>query len=162
LKTSLAHAFAKGDLATARQLVQATPEDFQEKKALETLISQIPEPDGLVVEYLKTQIGKPLVLDHNGKQRTIIPRAVADGVIHIEANGRGAEFPINKLTPDEKLGWMEIPKDVARQVAYCLTLMHSSRRAEIPVRAAGCPLLAPILIEAASCVREPAPTPPVE
>ena len=162
LKTSLAQAFAKGDLATARQLVQATRADFQGKKELETLISQIPEPEDLVVEYLKTQIGKPLVLDHNGKQRTVIPRAVADGVIHIEANGRGAEFPISKLTPDEKLSWMEIPKDAARHAAYCLTLMHSSRRAEISVRAADCPLIAPILIEAAGCVREPAPTPPVE
>jgi len=162
LKTSLARAFAKGDLATARQLVQATPEDFQEKRALETLISQMPEPDALVAEYLKTRIGKPLVLDHNGKQRTFIPRAVADGVIHIEANGRGAEFPISKLTPDEKLSWMEIPKDAARLAAYCLTLMHSSRRAEISARATDCPLLAPILIEAAGCVREPSPTPPAE
>ncbi|MDD4018632.1 MAG: serine/threonine-protein kinase [Kiritimatiellae bacterium] len=162
LKTSLARAFAKGDLATARQLVQATPEDFQEKKALETLVSQIPDPDALVAEYLKTRIGKPLVLDHNGKQRTLIPRAVADGVIHIEANGRGAEFPISKLTPDEKLSWMEIPKDAARHAAHCLTLMHSSRRAGISVRAADCPLLAPILIEAAGYVREPAATPPVE
>ncbi len=162
LKTSLARAFAKGDLAAARQLVQSTPEDFQEKRALETLVSQIPDPDNLVAEYLKTWIGKPLVFDHNGKQRTVIPRAVADGVIHIEANGRGAEFPISKLTPDAKLSWMEIPRDAARLAAYCLTLMHSSRRAEISARAADCPLLAPILTEAADCAREPAPMSPVE
>ena len=90
----------------------------------------------------------------------MIPRHVADGIVQVEANGRGAEFAIEKLTADEKLSWMDKPKDAAQNAAYCLTIMRSSRRAEIHARAAGCPLLAPVLIEAASLV--PAATPPAE
>lgn len=111
----------------------------------------MPEPDALVAEYLRSQIGKPLIFERNGKQRTVIPRDVHDGVIRVEANGRGIDIAIGDLTADEKLRWMERPKDGVRTVAYCLALMRSSRREEIPARAAACPpLLAPLLTEAAA------------
>jgi len=160
LKSGLARALANADLAAARQLVHADSARFQEKGALETLLSQVPEADTLVAEYLQTQIGKPLIFEHSGKQRTVIPRGIENGVIHIEVNGRGAEFQISKLTPDEKLRWMGKPQDAAQSAAYCLTLMRSARRAEISAHAEGCPLLAPVLIEAAGLV--PATTTPAE
>ncbi len=160
LRQGLAQAFANADFATARQLAKTSPERFQEKQELLTLLDQIPEPDALVADYLKTQIGKPLVFEHAGKQRTLIVRGVDNGVVHVEANGRGAELMIEKLSADEKLGWMDKPKDAAQSVTYCVTLMRSSRRAEVYARAASCPLLAPVLIEAAG--RVPAPTPPAE
>ena len=160
LRQGLAQAFANADLATARQLAKTSTERFQEKEALLTLLDQIPEPDTLVTDYLKTQIGKPLVLEHNGKQRTVIVRGVDTGIVQVEANGRGAELTIEKLSADDKLGWMDKPKDTAQSVAYCLTLMRSSRRAEVYARATGCPLLSAVLIEAAS--RVPATKPPSE
>ena len=158
LAAGLAQAFAKGDLAAARQLARANTTRFQERSLLATLLDQIPAPDTLVAEYLQNQIGKPLIFEHNGKQRTIIVREVKDGVIHIESNGRGAEFPINKLTGDEKLRWMNKPNDIPAGVAYCLTLIQSSRNAEIHARAAFCPLLAPVLIEAAELAQKAAAT----
>jgi serine/threonine protein kinase len=160
LRQSLAQAFANADLSTARQLANTSPEHFQEKEALLTLLDQIPEPDILVADFLKTQIGKPLNFERNGKQRTVIVRGVGNGAVQVEANGRGAEFMIEKLSADEKLNWMDQPKDTAQSVAYCLTLMRSSRRSEIYAKAAGCPLLASVLIEAAG--RVPAATPPAE
>ena len=160
LRHGLAQALASADLAGARQLVKSSTQSFKEKEALQTLLDQMPPPESLVADFLKAQIGKPLILEHNGKQRTVIPRNVADGIVQVEANGRGAEFAIEKLTADEKLSWMDKPKDAAQNAAYCLTIMRSSRRAEIHARAAGCPLLAPVLIEAASLV--PAATPPAE
>jgi len=162
LRTELARAFAQGDIGAARQLVQATSERFAEKNELVILLDQIPEPDRLVAAYLEGQVGEPLIFEHNGKQRTVIPRGVENGILQIEANGRSAEFPIAKLTPDEKLRWMAPPKSAAQLAAYCMTLMRSSRRAELQARAAGCPLLAPILIEAAGHVPETATTPPAE
>lgn len=150
LATRLAQAFAKSDLQAAKHLVKSDPLLFQEKEALSALLEQMPEPDALVARYLQTQIGKPLIFEHNGKQRTIIPRGVENGIIQIEANGRGAEFPINKLTADEKLRWIDRPGGAAQSATYCLALMHSSRHAEIHARAAACPLLAPVLIEAAA------------
>lgn len=160
LASGLAQAFAKGDLPAARQLAQADTSRFQEKDELAELLNRIPDPDTLVAEYLQTQIGKPLIFEHNGKQRTVIPRGVENGVIHIESNGRGAEFQIGRLAADEKLRWMDRPKDAAQAAAHCLILMQSSRRAEIHARASACPLLASVLIEAAGLV--PAATARVE
>lgn len=156
----LALAFANGNLPAAGQIVRNAPERFKEREALQELLDQIPEPDTLVADYLKSQIGKSLLFEHNGKQRTVTPRSVEDGVIQLEANGRGAEFPIDKLTADEKLRWMDKPQNEARCAAYCLTLMRSSRRTEVPVRAAGCPLLSEALTQALELV--PAVTPPAE
>jgi serine/threonine protein kinase len=148
LAARLARAFADGSLRTARQLVQADTSRFQEKAQLAELLNRVPDPDKLVMDYLNAQIGKPLMFEHNGKQRTVIPREAANGLIRVEANGRGIDIPIGDLSADEKLRWMERPKNEAQSVAYCLVLMKSSRREEIPVRAAACPLLAPILTEA--------------
>ena len=160
LATGLAQAFAKGDLPAARQLVKAEGSRFQEKEALVALLEQMPEPDTLIANYLQTQIGKPLIFEHDGKQRTIIPRGVENGVIHIESNGRGLEYAIDKLTADEKLRWMDRPKDEPTTAAYCLILMRSSRHAELQARAAGCALLAPVLSEAADLVTKNAAATP--
>lgn len=67
---------------------------------------------------------------------------------------------IAQLTADGKLRWMDKPKDAAQSLAYCLTLMRSTRRAEVPAHSAGCPLLAEVLVRATEHV--PAATPPAE
>jgi serine/threonine protein kinase len=156
----LAQAFAAGDLTAARECVKTAPDLFQEKDAMQALLDGTPEPDALVAEYLKAQIGRPLIFEHLGKQRTVIPRSVADGIVQLEANGRGVEIALGKLSADEKLRWMDKPKDAAQGAAYCMTLMRSSRRAEIHARATGCPLLSAALIRAAELV--PPATPPAE
>ena len=70
--------------------------------------------------------------------------------IGIETNGRGIDIAISDLTADEKLRWIERPTDMARSAAYCLVLMHSSRRGEVSAYATACPpLVAPLLTEAA-------------
>ncbi len=162
LRLGLAQAFANADFATARQLAHTSPDRFQEKQALLALLDQIPEPEALVEDFLKAQVGKQLTFEHNGKLRTVILRGVENGVVQVEANGRGAELAIDKLTDDEKLIWMNQPKDAAQSATYCVTLMRSSRRAEVNARAASCPLLAPVLIEAAGRVPEAAATPRAE
>lgn len=156
----LALALANNDLIAARQLVKNAPEQFQEKDPLLNLLDLTPEPDAVVADFLKAQIGKPLIFEHNGKQRTVIPRSVENGIIQLEANGRGAEFPIDKLTADEKLRWMDKPQDAAACVAYCMTLLHSTRRDELHARIAGCPLLSEAFIQALDLV--PAAAPPAE
>ncbi|HQL51378.1 MAG TPA: serine/threonine-protein kinase [Kiritimatiellia bacterium] len=151
LAARLADALATGSPAAALRALEADPVAFQEKPRLAELLGTVPEPDALVAEYLRSQIGKPLIFERNGKQRTVIPREVQNGIIRVEANGRGIDIAISDLTADEKLRWMEPPKDGPRAVAYCLALMRSSRREEIPARAAACPpLLAPLLTEAAA------------
>ena len=145
LARSLAQALAKPDLAAAQQALKNSANAFKEKESLQTLLNQIPPPETLVAEYLKTQIGKPLVFEHNGKQRTVIPRSVENNVVQLEFNGRGAEFPLEKLTADEKLNWMNKPSDAPRTAAYCLALMHSARKDEVHARATACPLLADVL-----------------
>ena len=156
----LAQALANNDLGAARLILKNATEKFQEKEALLALINEADDPDAAVAEYLKTQIGKPLLFEHKGKQRTVIPRSVENGVIQLEANGRGAEFPIDKLTADEKLRWLDKPQDAADCVTYCLILLHSTRRDELPARVAGCPLLAEAFTQAVSLV--PAVTIPAE
>jgi serine/threonine-protein kinase len=152
LASRLARAFADGSLQAAREAVQTASARFQERDRLAGLLDRVPEPDALVADYLHAQIGKPLIFERSGKQRTVIPREVADGTVRLEANGRGIDIPIRDLSADEKLRWMERPKDEPQSVAYCLALMRSSRRGEIPARAAACPLLAPVLTEAAALV----------
>lgn len=159
LVSGLAQALADSDLDGARKLAKTDPARFQGKARLIALLDQIPEPDALVANFLQTQIGKPLLFEHNGKQRTIIVRGVENGVIQIEANGRGAEFPISKLSADEKLQWMASPQTPPQTAAYCLALLHSERNAEVPARAAVCPpALASVLTEAAALARKTAAT----
>ena len=152
LASRLTQAFANDSLASAREAVQATDSRFKEKDQLVKLLERVPEPDSLIIDYLNAQIGKPLILERNGKQRTVIPREIVNGIIRLESNGRGIDIPMNTLTADERLRWMDRPKDEPQSIAYCLTLMRSSRRGELPARAAASPLLAPILSAAAALV----------
>jgi serine/threonine protein kinase len=158
--SGLALALSSGDLAAAQKAVRNASEKFQEKESLLGFLEQIPSPDTLVADYLKSQIGKPLLFEHNGKQRTVIPRSVENNIVHLESNGRGAELPIDKLTADEKLRWMDKPQAAARWASYCIVLLHSSKREEIHARVSGCPLLSSAFIQAAELV--PATTPPAE
>jgi serine/threonine protein kinase len=160
LRQSLAHALALGDLAAARQAVNGASESFREKADLQKLLAETPDPDSLVADYLKKQIGRPLLFEYNGKTRTVIPQDVKNNTIHLESNGRGADVAINQLSADSKLQWMDRPKDAAQCLAYCLTLMRSARRAEVPAQAADCPLLTEVIVRAAAYV--PAATPPAE
>ena len=152
LAARLAQAFADCSLPAAREAVQTDPARFREKEQLSELLARIPDPESLVIDHLNAQIGKPLIFERNGKQRTVIPREVVNGIVRLEANGRGIDIPLNTLAADEKLRWMDRPKDEAQSVAYCLTLMRSSRRGELPARAAACRLLAPVLTDAAALV----------
>jgi len=150
LAARLADALATGSPAAALRVLRADPARFQEKARLAEFLGGVPEVDDLVTEFLRTRIGRPLILEHSGKQRTVIPRSVRDGVIGIETNGRGIDIAISDLTADEKLRWIERPKDTARIAAYCLVLMHSSRRGEVSAYATACPpLVASLLTEAA-------------
>lgn len=154
LANALAQALASGDTVSATFAVRDSSEPFKEKDALLALLEKTPEPDALVAAYLNGQIGRPLILEHRGRQRTVIPRGIEGGVLQIESNGRGAELPIDRLLPDEKLRWMNKPSSAEESLAYCLTLMHSSRRTEVPFYAKGCPLLTQVLIDAAKLVPE--------
>jgi len=156
----LTQAFLNGDIQAARKIVRDAPEKFKEREALQALLDQSPAFDELVADFLRANIGKPLTFEHNGKERTVIPRGVDNGTVQLEANGRGADLPLDKLTPDEKLRWTEVPRDAPRTLAYCLLLLHSSRRDEIHARAAGCPLVSEALLQALE--RAPTVTPPAE
>lgn len=159
LRQSLAQALAAGDLPAARNAVKAAPENFKERAALQTLLDATPDPDSLVADYLRAQVGRPLLFEHNGKQRTVIPRGVDNGVIKLESNGRGVDVAISQLSPDERLRWMDKPAGAPQTLAYCLALMRSSRRAEVAVSAAGCAPLAEVVVLAAELVPAAA-TPP--
>ena len=152
LATRLAQAFADGSLQAAREAVQTDSERFREKEQLADLLARVPEPEAMITDYLRAQVGKPLIFERNDKQRTVIPREIVNGTVRLEANGRGIDIPLNTLSADEKLRWMDRPKNEAQSVTYCLTLMRSSRRGELPARAAACRLLAPVLTEAAALV----------
>ncbi|MDD4101593.1 MAG: serine/threonine-protein kinase [Kiritimatiellae bacterium] len=149
LATALAETLSRGDVRNARAILQADTTAFQQQEEFLTFLEQMPDPDSLVADYLKSQIGKPLVLEHNGAQRTVIPRGVENGIIHLEAGGRGVEMPISRLSPDTKLRWMEMPADPPSLAAYCLTLMRTERRDEVHGLAIKCPPLTGLLIEAA-------------
>ncbi len=150
LASRLADALATGSPAAALRVLQADTARFQEKSRLIEFLSSMPEIDDMVVAYLHAQIGKPLMFERNGRQRTVIPRSVQNGVISVEANGRGIDIAIRDLTADEKLRWIERPRSAAQSAAYCLALMRSSRREDIPAYAATCPpLIVPLLTEAA-------------
>lgn len=150
LAARLADALATGSPSAALRALQADPARFLEKPRLTEFLGSVPEADDMVADYLRSQIGKPLIFERNGKQRTVIPRSVGNGIISVETNGRGIDIAISDLTADEKLRWIERPRSATHNAAYCLALMRSSRREEIPTHAASCPpFVAPLLTEAA-------------
>ncbi len=156
----LARAFASNDLSAARRVVRETSKLFPEKEPLSKLLEQAQDPDTAVAAFLSKQIDKPLLFERNGKQRTVIPRAVTNGISQLEANGRCAEVAIAKLSADEKLRWMDKPRDAATTVPYCMTLLQTARRDEIFAWASAHPLIAEAFAQAASAA--PRVTPPAE
>lgn len=153
LSAALARALAGGELRRARAILRADNAAFQQKDEIMAFLEQMPEPDSLVADYLKKQIGRPLILEHNGALRTVIVRGVGNGVMHLEADGRGVEMPIDRLEPEMKLRWTEKPAAPQALAAYCLTLMRSSRREEVYALADQCPPLKSLLTEAVRLAR---------
>jgi len=159
LKTALSQALIKGNLIRARALVQSHPSPFRNQAELAAFLTDMPDPDSLVAEYLLDQTGKPLQWERNGKTRTVIPRAIVGNTAHLDANGNRAELPLDTLSPEEKLRWMNPARNAHQTAAQCLVLLHSPRRHEIRSRMAHCPLLAPFLEEALRLMSEDV-TPP--
>lgn len=145
--SALARAFMNNDLPTARKLVHDAPTNFTDKNDLIALLDQMPEPDALFKQILKTQIGKYLTFAHQGKSRTIIIRTVDEKSLQIEANGKTASIPIDSLSTEDKLQWMYPPDNTAGLATYCLMLMQAGRQHELQDYAMKCPLLAPIFLQ---------------
>ncbi len=158
LQERLAQALVDGSPYNAAQIVQHDPSRFQERDKLLELLQSVPTPEALVTEYLASRVGKPIIFEHNGRQRTVIPRGVKDGIIHLEANGRAVDIPVNSLSADEKLRWMERPQSLPQRIAYALVLMHSERKSEVPAYMLNAPLLAPVVSKAARIAATAAPT----
>jgi hypothetical protein len=161
LKTALSQALIKGNLIRARALVQSHPDPFRNQAELAAFLTDMPDPDALVAEYLLDQTGKPLQWERNGKTRTVIPRAIVGSTAHLDANGNRIAVPLDTLSPEEKLRWMNPARTAHQTAAQCLLLLHSPRRHEIRSKMAHCPLLAPFLDEALRLMPEGV-TPPAE
>ena len=83
LAARLADALATGSPSAALRALQADPARFLEKPRLAEFLGSVPEADDMVADYLRSQIGKPLIFERNGKQRTVIPRSVGNGIISV-------------------------------------------------------------------------------
>ncbi len=163
LRDMLVTAFAAGDLPSARAAVRSMASDFRARGELQALLDRTPTPDELLAEQIRTQIGRPVMIEHNGKPRTVIPRSVTQDTVQLETNGRGVDVPFTALPSDTRLRWLGAPpRDPDRLLAYCLTLLRSSRRDELPALAAGLPSPFADLLSRAAEQQTPPASPPAE
>lgn len=153
LCNGVATLLADGRIATALTLLKQGEERFKERDAMIALLEQVPEPKELLISFLRANVGRTLVLEHQGKVREIIPRSVTESSVHLEANGRGVELPLNQLAADTQLRWLEQPTEPPELVAYCLILMHSTRAGEVRSVARRCEPLSRVLEATAKLVQ---------
>lgn len=154
LHQAVTQALVDGSAEQAARILAESPARFQQREELIDLLKSVPKVETLVAGYLASRIGKPLLLEYNGRARTVIPRGIKDGHVNLEANGRAVDIALATLSPDDMLRWMERPQSEAERIAYCLVLMRSQRHHEVAAYMLSLPLVAPLVNGAARVVAE--------
>lgn len=149
LQLQMIKAFAKGELKAVRHEVSSTTLRFRERKALIELLEAAQEPDEYLATQLKGQIGRVIMIQHQGKPRAVVPRKVSSDSVTVEANGREVLLPFTALPPDTRLLMLDLPQTPAQALSYSMILMQTERKGEVSGFARRCPLLQSIIMQAA-------------
>jgi serine/threonine protein kinase len=149
LKKALASAAKAGDLAAMRAAFAAEKSAFIGKEPLKHILEKAPAGNRLLERTMDSKKDQPISFTWRGKSRIVVPREVSENSVTLEANGRRQEIMFSDLTPDEVVSLVNKPQAEAESLSYCLLLMKSAQKSEVPLYASKCLPLQEVLLEAA-------------
>jgi serine/threonine protein kinase len=141
--------FAKaGDLEALRAALADDAVHFMGKGKLKNILDKAPTANQLLEWTMEAKKDQPVSFTWRGKSRIVVPREVMETSVTLEANGRRQEIKFSDLTPDERVSLVNKPQTEAEALSYCLLLMRTTQKSEIPLYASKCLPFQDILLEA--------------
>lgn len=148
LKKALARAAKAGDLEAMRAALAEEKSPFIGKELLKPILDKAPSSNRLLERTMDSKKDQPISFTWRGKSRIVVPREVSETSVTLEANGRRQEIMFSDLTPDEVVSLVNKPQSEAGALSYCLLLMKSAQKTEVPLYASKCLPLQEVLLEA--------------
>ena len=144
----LAEDLKKGNIDAAIATISDQSIIFAGKDNLLTTLKNLPDPDTLVANHLKNNIGKPLVMNFKGKPRKVAPKKVTNGKVKLEANKRVVEISIASLSAEQKSLWIDTPESTEEYIVFCILLLQTSNANQATIYADKCGPLEPVIAKA--------------
>jgi len=148
LRQTLVTAAKAGDLAAIRSALENDTSQFRGKDRMVRILSHTPEIGDLIEKTMASKLDQPISFLWRGKSRVVVPRSVTSSSVTLEANGRQQEINFSDLTPDEMISLSSRPHADGESLSYCLLLLKSTQKSELPQYARRCPVFQDILLEA--------------
>lgn len=148
VKKALVSAAKAGDLDAMRTALAGEESPFLEKGKLKSILDKTPTANRLLERAMDTKKDQPISFTWRGKSRIVVPREVTETSVTLEANGRRQEIKFSDLTPDEMVSLINKPQSVVESLSYCLLLMRTTQKSEIPLYASKCLPFQDILLDA--------------
>lgn len=148
LKQALAAAAKAGDLSALRAAFATAEGPFVGKERMRFILDKAPSSAKLLERAMDSKKDQPISFSWRGKSRIVVPRDVTETSVTLEANGRRQEIKFSDLTADEMVSLINKPLSDPETLSYCLLLMLSAQKSEVPLYASKCPLFQDILLEA--------------
>jgi serine/threonine protein kinase len=148
LRQTLVTAAKAGDLAAMRAALENEPSHFRGKERMAKMLRNTPEIGDLIERTMASKLDQSISFLWRGKARVVVPRSVTSSSVTLEANGRQQEINFSDLTPDEMISLTSKPHADAESLSYCLLLLKSTQKSELPQYARRCPAFQDILLQA--------------
>ncbi|MEI6645718.1 MAG: serine/threonine-protein kinase [bacterium] len=148
LKKVLTNYAKAGDLEALRVTLAGDSVHFVGKGKLKNILDKAPTANQLLERTMDSKKDQPVSFTWRGKSRIVVPREVMETSVTLEANGRRQEIKFSDLTPDERVSLVNKPQTEAEALSYCLLLMRTAQKSEIPLYASKCLPFQDILLEA--------------
>lgn len=148
LKKILAVSAKAGDLEAMRAAFASEKSPFIEKSNQESILRLALTGNELLERTMNAKKDQTISFAWRGKSRIVVPREVTKTSVTLEANSRRQEIKFSDLTPDEIVSLVSKPQTEAEALSYCLLLMSTTQKSEVPLFARKCLPFQDILLEA--------------
>jgi len=148
VRKALVSATKAGDLSAFKAVFENEPSQFNGKERMLRILKRAPEIGDLIERTMASKIDQPISFLWRGKLRVVVPRSVTSSAVTLEANGRQQAINFSDLTPDEMISLTSKPHTDAESLSYCLLLLKSTQKSELPQYARRCPAFQDILLQA--------------
>jgi len=148
LRQALVSAVKAGDLSALKAAFEKDEAKFLKREKMKIILRRAPEYATFISQSMESKKDQPISFLWRGKSRIVVPRAVTETSVTLEANGRRQEINFTDLTPDEMVNLSRKPHNDAEALSYCLLLMKSTQKSDISQYAFRCPPFQDILVEA--------------
>jgi hypothetical protein len=148
LKKILAVSAKAGDLEAMRAAFASEKSPFIEKSNQESILRLALTGNELLERTMNAKKDQTISFAWRGKSRIVVPREVTKTSVTLEANSRRQEIKFSDLTPDEIVSLVSKPQTEAEALSYCLLLMSTTQKSEVPLFASKCLPFQDILLQA--------------